>query len=55
MNGFGFIEYEDATDARDVVPRKCFLTPSHNIQNILILTDYRKISAVSHFSYFCAI
>ena len=22
MNGFGFIEYEDAADARDVVPRK---------------------------------
>lgn len=26
MNGFGFIEYEDAMDARDVVPGKspCF-------------------------------
>jgi hypothetical protein len=23
MNGFGFIEYEDAMDARDVVPGKC--------------------------------
>lgn len=22
MNGFGFIEYEDAMDARDVVPSK---------------------------------
>ena len=22
MNGFGFLEYEDAADARDVVPRK---------------------------------
>lgn len=22
MNGFGFIEYEDAMDARDVVPGK---------------------------------
>lgn len=24
MNGFGFIEYEDAMDARDVVPGMCF-------------------------------
>lgn len=23
MNGFGFIEYKDAMDARDVVPGKC--------------------------------
>lgn len=23
MNGFGFIEYEDAMDARDVVPGEC--------------------------------
>lgn len=23
MNGFGFIEYQDAMDARDVVPGKC--------------------------------
>lgn len=22
MNGFGFIEYEDALDARDIVPSK---------------------------------
>jgi hypothetical protein len=27
MNGFGFIEYEDAMDARDVVPGKIFLEP----------------------------
>jgi hypothetical protein len=25
MNGFGFIEYEDAMDARDVVPGKHIL------------------------------
>lgn len=25
MSGFGFIEYEDAMDARDVVPGKCFV------------------------------
>ena len=24
MNGFGFIEYDDALDARDVVPGKLF-------------------------------
>lgn len=27
MNGFGFIEYEDAMDARDVVPGK-YSTPA---------------------------
>ena len=27
MNGFGFIEYEDAMDARDVVPGKCLCPP----------------------------
>jgi hypothetical protein len=27
MNGFGFIEYEDAMDARDVVPGKSSSTP----------------------------
>lgn len=27
MNGFGFIEYEDAMDARDVVPGKLPLNP----------------------------
>lgn len=26
MNGFGFIEYEDAMDARDVVPGKTLST-----------------------------
>lgn len=25
MNGFGFIEYKDAMDARDVVPGKLFV------------------------------
>jgi hypothetical protein len=31
MNGFGFIEYEDAMDARDVVPGMALLdTHSHN-------------------------
>lgn len=38
MNGFGFIEYEDAMDARDVVPGELvFLlryTPSPEIANI---------------------
>lgn len=28
MNGFGFIEYKDAMDARDVVPGKCSLCVS---------------------------
>jgi len=33
MNGFGFIEYKDAMDARDVVPGKdLFASYSFNIQ-----------------------
>ena len=28
MNGFGFIEYEDAMDARDVVPGKAPTCPA---------------------------
>lgn len=35
MNGFGFIEYEDAMDARDIVPGK--LLPYHaNLSSLLI-------------------
>jgi hypothetical protein len=30
MNGFGFIEYEDAMDARDVVPGKCSSPPYYH-------------------------
>jgi hypothetical protein len=29
MNGFGFIEYEDAMDARDVVPGKSSSQPHY--------------------------
>jgi RNA recognition motif. (a.k.a. RRM, RBD, or RNP domain) len=32
MNGFGFIEYEDAMDARDVVPGKSQLLTSSSVQ-----------------------
>jgi hypothetical protein len=33
MNGFGFIEYKDAMDARDVVPGKCMMVlPIQSIQ-----------------------
>ena len=28
MNGFGFIEYEDAMDARDIVPGKTAIFPA---------------------------
>ena len=31
MNGFGFIEYEDAVDARDVVPGMSWLSCSHMV------------------------
>jgi hypothetical protein len=30
MNGFGFIEYEDAMDARDVVPGKSSSPPDYH-------------------------
>lgn len=33
MNGFGFIEYKDAMDARDVVPGTYF-TPTHQLLHI---------------------
>lgn len=32
MNGFGFIEYEDAMDARDVVPGKFISTPDCDLE-----------------------
>lgn len=32
MNGFGFIEYEDAMDARDVVPGTFYISPPLNLQ-----------------------
>jgi len=31
MNGFGFIEYKDAMDARDVVPGKPTLRPPYSM------------------------
>lgn len=38
MNGFGFIEYKDAMDARDVVPGKsnpdCILSCSNNANHV---------------------
>ena len=42
MNGFGFIEYEDAMDARDVVPGK-FLSPGLIIfgPELTVLTAFR--------------
>lgn len=39
MNGFGFIEYEDAMDARDVVPGKISLgSPALTSDRIIWLT-----------------
>lgn len=48
MNGFGFIEYEDAMDARDVVPGK-FLHGAHCLFCTNYLSAYRKMPS-SHFS-----
>ncbi len=33
MNGFGFIEFDDALDARDVVPGKLWLHKLHIAQH----------------------
>ena len=38
MNGFGFIEYEDAMDARDVVPGNYPAPPLHRKQTLTIST-----------------
>jgi hypothetical protein len=43
MNGFGFIEYKDAMDARDVVPgtyprSRCYLTLRVSRQLYLVLS-----------------
>lgn len=35
MNGFGFIEYKDAMDARDVVPGKFFATSNLTTKSTL--------------------
>ena len=34
MNGFGFIEYKDAMDARDVVPGSCLAYASTIDENV---------------------
>jgi hypothetical protein len=36
MNGFGFLEYEDAMDARDVVPGNATRHENRNIANNLL-------------------
>lgn len=45
MNGFGFIEYKDAMDARDVVPGKGF----NNINNLI--TSYRTRTQLITYSF----
>lgn len=52
MNGFGFIEYKDAMDARDVVPGKCLL-----VCRIIIMLDlltrhlaFRMYNQLTHFT-----
>lgn len=52
MNGFGFIEYKDAMDARDVVPGKCLL-----VCRIIIMLDlltrhlaFRMYNQPTHFT-----
>lgn len=39
MNGFGFIEYEDALDARDVVPGMLFVSTLAMSAVILMLSN----------------
>lgn len=43
MNGFGFIEYEDAMDARDVVPGECPFPPCY-LRN----ADHRPLAFRKH-------
>ena len=31
MNGFGFVEYKDAMDARDVVPGESLVSCTHSL------------------------
>ncbi len=40
MNGFGFIEYEDAMDARDVVPGKLRISMNY----ITLANIFRSLS-----------
>ena len=35
MNGFGFIEYKDAMDARDVVPGESLVSCTHSLTTSL--------------------
>ncbi|KAJ0319275.1 hypothetical protein COL5a_010228 [Colletotrichum fioriniae] len=50
MNGFGFIEYKDAMDARDVVPAfrtsYCAVPPRNNIPSLLDLKDFARQSSL---------
>ena len=41
MNGFGFIEYKDALDARDVVPGKSHVLTAFNVSTF---TDLAQLS-----------
>lgn len=44
MNGFGFIEYKDAMDARDVVPAFRMLRTSHGTPPATLLTPFRALA-----------
>jgi hypothetical protein len=38
MNGFGFLEYEDAMDARDVVPGNDTINPEESPTNSVLFS-----------------
>lgn len=47
MSGFGFIEYEDAMDARDVVPGELFFSSSLEVL-VEPVTDYIGPCSISY-------
>lgn len=55
MNGFGFIEYKDAMDARDVVPGKSYSHPCTDLE-VTQSTDcmcaaFRRFTSAAQLSY----
>ena len=48
MNGFGFIEYDDAMDARDVVPGKLQIEDKISVNVLTLSIAFRTLSILLH-------
>lgn len=48
MNGFGFIEYKDAMDARDVVPGKFSLSGRHSRSSHALTASQHSVRTLQH-------